>query len=142
MDASSLLDLHDAITRKREIEALLVFNTLESDQAEMKQELRNLNRRIRKLQDAVSGAYPTDYVDCRDVGHQWFKVSEDFDDADNLGRTLTCQRCSTGRFDLIDSTGDLIRRRYTHPQGYLLESMGGVYSKSFWRGLTYLAAHR
>lgn len=140
MEGTALYDLHEAVERRRELEYQLTFATLDSDQAEIKQEIRNVNRRIKKLQGNVHGTYPEAFVDCRDIGHAWSEVSKEFDDNDILLRTLACQRCNCFRYDRIASTGQLAGRRYHHEDGYLLVNLGTKMQKEFWRGLTYMTA--
>lgn len=142
MQAVALTDLHEAVERRRELEYQLAFVTLESDQVEVKQELRNLQRRIKKLQGNVRGAYPEPFIDCRDIGHSWVKVSEEFNEADVLIRSLSCARCNAFRYDQINAMGDLVRRAYHYEDGYTITEVGSHVSKTFWRGLTYMAARR
>ena len=142
MDVSLLLDLADSVARKREIENQLLFATLDSDQAELKQELRNLNRRIRKFSEGITGTYPEPFIDCRDTGHQWQKVSVEFDSDDQMLRTLQCARCEAFRYDIINAFGEVRSRRYHYSDGFILEAAGTNHPRAFWRGVVYMQARQ
>ena len=57
---------------------------------------------------------------CYTLGHAW----TDYDDTgsvpiDGTSLALRCERCGTGRRDVVDQrTGELIRRSYDYPMGY------------------------
>jgi hypothetical protein len=142
MDASALMDLHELSDRRREVEHLLAFATLASDQKELKNELRAVTRKVTKLLEKISGSYSHDFVECRDVGHVWNRVSSVLGDDDVLTRTLHCARCDTYREDRLKPGGDLAGRKYSHGEGYLIDNAGTTTPKSFWRGLAYLEATR
>lgn len=142
MDAAALLSLREVSERRREVEHLLGFATLDSDQRELKNELRTLTRKLTKLLEKIAGTYNHDFVECRDVGHVWNKVSSVLGDDDVLERVLHCARCDTYRTDRVRPSGDLASRKYNHGQGYLVENAGETTPKTFWRGLAYLEATR
>lgn len=61
---------------------------------------------------------------CRTISHGWEEVvRNDLDKPDYGWRfSLRCNRCACERHDIIDPyNGDLIRRRYIHPDGYELD---------------------
>lgn len=95
------------------------------------------------VHDKILGDYFTQYVDCRDLGHQWKLKSQSVEDG-RLYRTTKCNRCSTTKDEIISRYGQaLIHPRYTHPDGYLINSSTkGIVGngKSFWRAIQFSTA--
>jgi len=104
---------------------------------------------IMRRKEAVSGrAQPepdvsgmTDrYLDCREVGHSWERPSFGLAEPVQMGSTrsrrlanqgrlgrrfMECSRCTCQREDYVSrATGELISRRYTYPEGYLIKGQG------------------
>jgi hypothetical protein len=54
------------------------------------------------------------------LGHSWFDYDDDGEvPMDGTPLALRCDRCGTGRRDIIeDGTGELLRRSYDYPPGY------------------------
>lgn len=61
----------------------------------------------------------TDYVTCRTLGHAWDPIPADAPAPYGDPFWLRCVRCTTIRMDFCTfSTGEVIGRRYTYPDGY------------------------
>jgi hypothetical protein len=73
-------------------------------------------------------------LECRDTGHQWkrlgkrggYEITERFSNGRvrAMQRKLLCEHCRTERRDIYDGRGDLVRRRYVYPDGYLAKKGG------------------
>lgn len=68
-------------------------------------------------------ATPDTYIACRTWGHAWFSADAEGSWAQGWGGTgnpvcLRCERCTAERRDVIDSLGEVIYRRYLHPENY------------------------
>lgn len=66
---------------------------------------------------------PDSYIACRTYGHAWFEAPITGAWAQGWGSigapmTLRCERCTAERHDVINPTGDVIRRSYVHPPNY------------------------
>lgn len=73
------------------------------------------------------------YSGCRELGHLWAQVQYGTK-GKVVPRDLTCSECGTQRFDEIEkSSGDIIRRSYRYPSGYLLGGGEGRPSSSYFR---------
>ena len=62
------------------------------------------------------------YRSCRLIGHSWHDVPSDWNPAPDVPMTLRCADCDVERRDTIGrNTGEVIRRHYTYPIGYLFD---------------------
>lgn len=67
----------------------------------------------------------SDYIQCRDFGHQWRSVGATWVAADNRYETsLRCIRCGTDRIRYIGRDGGLMRSKYDYSDGYVVKGMG------------------
>lgn len=63
---------------------------------------------------------------CRDLRHPWVHDATYLVDPDVVERHLSCPRCGTVRIEtVVRSTGEVARRRYVYPEGYLQEHGAG-----------------
>lgn len=84
-----------------------------------------------KKHEADLSTYKTSYLDCRPgmSGHSW-KWTTDFKILRNtsgeiveFSRLRKCARCHTESVKVFDGkTGRLLRRSYTYPDGYMIDS--------------------
>jgi hypothetical protein len=69
----------------------------------------------------------TEHLKCRTWMHPWdveVTYSMTFRRSEHLEIHLYCERCGGQRIDLVKrSTGELMRRRYIHPEGYMVEDL-------------------
>lgn len=78
---------------------------------------------------------PAKFRWCRDIGHGW-KPWDVHTGVNNVtrrrevARVLTCQRCETQRTDFMATDGEVLRRSYAYPSGYLLDGAGGPMTKA------------
>lgn len=111
------------------------------ERRELERATRSLGRLVASLQRNVLESYNPKFIDCRDLGHVWYP-SEQYVEGDVLIRELDCNRgCGVSRHDQFDKFGEMVHRSYVHPEDYLLPSQvaGTIrWSKSFWRGITYM----
>lgn len=73
---------------------------------------------------------PPSYIRCRTFGHAWDDVNPTDDEAEDFDLLYSgtnhsllvanCTRCGNHRSDVVNSTGSLVNRRYTYPEGYLM----------------------
>lgn len=65
------------------------------------------------------------FLDCRDIGHSWVKLSVTEDRrAKTFTREVACSRCSTERVQVMDLKGYILKARYRYVTGYLLDGAG------------------
>lgn len=67
-------------------------------------------------------ATPTDYYECRHLGHAWDDIPVTRRPPFGVYIWLRCTRCTTERHDILPSTreGKLLSRKYYYPEGYKL----------------------
>jgi hypothetical protein len=69
-------------------------------------------------------ATPDNYIACRTYGHAWFDAPIEGAWAQGWGSIggnpmcLKCERCTAERHDVVNSLGEIIYRRYLHPENY------------------------
>ncbi len=65
-----------------------------------------------------------DIVKCRTFGHSWDEFDPRYHEtardwgADVWRITLRCTRCTTERYDYLNSIGGVVSRNYAYPVGY------------------------
>ena len=68
---------------------------------------------------------PDDYVECRELRHQWFrqgKYTEVKGSKGLVARTLECARCEAVRTDVLNvQTFDRVGTTYTYPDNYTIK---------------------
>jgi hypothetical protein len=61
---------------------------------------------------------------CRSVGHSWGRPALTRDADGLVSVRLTCSHCPTTRRDTLNPhNGGLVKRRYEHPEGYLVHGL-------------------
>lgn len=84
-----------------------------------------------KKHEADLSSYKASYLDCRPgmSGHRWswktdFKILRNTrGEIVEFSRLRKCGRCSTESVKVFDGkTGRLLRRTYTYPDGYMIDS--------------------
>ena len=65
-------------------------------------------------------ATPTDYYECRHLGHSWDDIPVTRRPPFGVYIWLRCDRCTTERHDILPSVrdGKLLSRKYYYPDGY------------------------
>jgi hypothetical protein len=99
--------------------------------------------RLRAALVRVGRTYPSEYRQCRDLGHYWSEKEHETIGA-IVYRTSVCYTCTTERVESINKGGETLTRRYVYPEDYhvgQLDELGGRQpDKRFWRGMIYLEA--
>lgn len=77
------------------------------------------------------------FVECRDFGHSWVELigNSELKDRNRVyRRLLRCERCGADRDELVfRKDGDVIKRAYRYPKGYLLPKNSGRYVRAAFR---------
>lgn len=73
----------------------------------------------------TADSIPEQFLWCRDVGHRWDPYDASLTRNKvtrrrEIHRQLLCEHCSTLRTDALAANGDVLRRSYSYPDGYLL----------------------
>lgn len=80
---------------------------------------------LNEVEEFAAGLKVT-YLYCRELGHNWKpKNALPYEDGGWV-RTLNCTRCRTKRLQDLSSTGEILRTKYEHPEGYLHAGMGRI----------------
>jgi hypothetical protein len=79
-----------------------------------------LGTRVKRGQQAQLQSYPDEYLECRQMGHQWHRVGY-FESGGLVKRRITCQRCDTDRTDRWERDGLRRSPSYSYPQEYRLQ---------------------
>src|SRR5262245_35777315 len=64
-------------------------------------------------------AYAAEYLECRNLGHQWRTIGF-FESGGLVKRRITCQRCDTDRTDRWQRDGVRRSPSYSYADGYRL----------------------
>jgi hypothetical protein len=108
----------------------------------LREQNRKLRSKVTQLRGLMLEHYDSDWLFCRDVAHRWVTSYAEVEIDGTAVRLLTCEQCGTERQESYNSDGFLLTRRYTHPDGYLMQGeLAGALrngSKEFWRGIEYL----
>jgi hypothetical protein len=84
---------------------------------------RTVSDHQRRIADAVE-SMPDTHIECRDFGHSWRPLAATWLDGGNLERVLTCARCSTRRYQILDRQGYVLSGHYAYADHYLIEGIG------------------
>lgn len=75
--------------------------------------------RLKRAQRAELENYADEFLECRNIGHQWRRVGF-FESGGLVLRRLTCVRCDTDRTDRWGRDGARHQPRYDYADGYRL----------------------
>ena len=85
-----------------------------------------------------------EYIQCHLIGHKWDDITglstapkPKYSILHGRRKVFRCERCFTFRFDVRSTvTGDLMYRKYGHPDGYKIEwedeGSGLTFKQSLW----------
>ena len=76
------------------------------------------------LLDTALGAYPDEYLSCRDTGHSWKPATAVRRPDKNIERVLACVRCEARRTQLLDPRGYVLGSSYVYNKGYQFTGVG------------------
>lgn len=82
---------------------------------------------------AVANEIPERFLWCRDVGHRWdahdaILTQNNVTRRREIHRKLRCEHCTATRIDALSTNGEVLRRWYVYPHGYLLNQQGNLTS--------------
>ncbi len=71
---------------------------------------------------SVPNTTPDSYIACRTYGHAWFEApvvgewATGWQHAEPVA--LKCERCDAERHDIVDRSGQVVRRKYVYPPNF------------------------